>query len=68
MKKLLALLLAMVMVMGLAACGQKSETTPPADDQQQGDAQTPETPEEPAAGGEITRGPTPSATGARKTR
>ena len=54
MKKLLALLLAMVMVMGLAACGQKSETTPPADDQQQGDAQTPETPEEPAAGGEIT--------------
>ena len=54
MKKLLALLLAMVMVMGLAACGQKSETTPPADDQQQGDAQTPETPEEPAGGGELT--------------
>ena len=54
MKKMLALLLAMVMVLGLAACGKKDDTPPPADDQTQSDTQTPETPEEPAAAGEIT--------------
>ena len=53
MKKMLALLLAMVMVLGLAACGKKDDTPPPADDQTQSDTQTPETPEEPAAAGEI---------------
>ena len=54
MKKMLALLLAMVMVLGLAACGKKDDTPSPADDQTQSDTQTPETPEEPAAAGEIT--------------
>ncbi len=54
MKKMFALLLAMVMVLGLAACGKKDDTPPPADDQTQSDTQTPETPEEPAAAGEIT--------------
>ena len=44
MKKMLALLLAMVMVLGLAACGKKDDTPPPADDQNQYDTQTPETP------------------------
>ena len=52
MKKLLALLLAMAMVMALVACGGNKDTsTPPAENQEQGETQTPETPEEPAAGG-----------------
>ena len=54
MKKMLALLLAMVMVLGLAACGKKDDTPPPADVQTQSHTQPPETPEEPAAAGEIT--------------
>ena len=55
MKKLLALVLAMVMTMALVACGgDKNDSQPPADDQTQTDTQTPETPEEPASAGELT--------------
>ena len=55
MKKLLALVLAMVMTMALVACGgDKNDSQPPADDQTQTDTQTPETPEEPAVAGELT--------------
>ena len=53
MKKLLAIVLAMAMVMALAACGGgKDDSQPPADDQTQSGSQTPEAPEEPASAGE----------------
>ena len=54
MKKLLAIVLAMAMVMALAACGgKKDEPAPPADDSKQEEPSTPDS-QEPAAAGELT--------------
>ena len=56
MKKLLALVLAMTMVMALVACGgnNDSQGSTPAQDQQQTEPNTPDTPEPAAGGGELT--------------
>lgn len=45
MKKLLALLLALIMVIGMVACGNKTETTEPAEESQPAESTQPETTE-----------------------
>ena len=54
MKKLLAIVLAMTMVMALAACGgDKTDSQPPAEDPKPDETQAPDT-QEPASAGELT--------------
>ena len=53
MKKLLAILLAMTMVMALVACGGNKDNSAPPADNQQSEPQAPADPA-PASGGEIT--------------
>ncbi|MCX4373141.1 MAG: extracellular solute-binding protein, partial [Dysosmobacter sp.] len=54
MKKLLAMVLAMTMVMALVACGGNKDSTTPAQDTPPAENNAPEAPETPAAGGELT--------------